>query len=58
MRLVTKNPLFYYHLGMIQDALGDKASARASLQKALDINPNFSIRYAPEARQMLDKLAK
>jgi hypothetical protein len=58
MRLGTKNPLFYYHLGMIQDALGDKAAARSSLQQALDINSHFSIRYAPEARQMLDKLSK
>ncbi|MEO6456680.1 MAG: tetratricopeptide repeat protein [Chloroflexia bacterium] len=58
MRLGTKNPLFYFHLGMIQAALDDKVSARASLQKALDINPNFSIRYVTEAKQMLDKLAK
>lgn len=58
MRLGTKNPLFYYHLGVIQSALGDTTSARASLQQALDINPNFSIRHSAEAKQMLNELAR
>jgi tetratricopeptide (TPR) repeat protein len=49
LRLGTQNPLFYYHLGMIQNSLGNKSEARANVQKALDLNPHFSIRYAGEA---------
>ena len=58
LRLGTNNALFHYHLGMIQLALGDEEAARSTLQMALGINPHFSIRYAPEARQLLDKLSK
>ena len=50
MRLNTQNPLFYYHLGMIYDKLGDAKSARANVQKALDLNPSFSILYAQAAQ--------
>lgn len=50
MRLGTKNPLFYYHLGMIQSKLGQTAEARKSVQQALGINPHFSPLYSAQAQ--------
>ncbi len=49
MCLGTQNALFYYHLGMIQNKLGQTDEARKSVQKALDINPYFSPLYSPQA---------
>ncbi|HVF98803.1 MAG TPA: tetratricopeptide repeat protein, partial [Chloroflexia bacterium] len=40
MRLGTRNATFYYHLGMIQDALGKSDEARISIEIATTINPN------------------
>jgi tetratricopeptide (TPR) repeat protein len=57
LRLGTQNPLFYYHLGMIQNSLGNKSEARANVQKALDLNPHFSIRYAGEAAAFVKEQA-
>ena len=53
MRLGTQNALFYFHLGMIYNKLGDTDKARQNLQKALDINPYFSLKYAKEASDLL-----
>ena len=42
---LTDRPFFeesYYYLGMAQSALGDSQSARANLEKAHDLNPNFA----------------
>jgi tetratricopeptide (TPR) repeat protein len=58
MRLGTQNALFYFHDGMIYSNLGESANARQSLQKALDINPNFSVRYAQQAAYALKSLSK
>ena len=55
MRLGTQNALFYFHLGMIYNGLGDSANARKSLQQALAINPHFSLKYAPQATALLEK---
>ncbi len=55
MRLGTQSALFYFHLGMIETGLGDTASARANLQKALTINPYFNVKYAPQAMALLKK---
>lgn len=53
MRLGTRNAAFYYHLGMIQKALGMTDEARISLEIAMAINPNFSPIYSPQARTFL-----
>jgi tetratricopeptide (TPR) repeat protein len=53
MRLGTQSALFYFHLGMIQDKLGDAANAKANVQKAIEINPNFSIQYSKQAEDYL-----
>jgi tetratricopeptide (TPR) repeat protein len=55
MRLGTRSAAFYYHLGMIQNALGKTDEARISVEIATAINPNFSPIYSPEARAFLDK---
>jgi tetratricopeptide (TPR) repeat protein len=53
VRLNTRNALFYFHLGMIQDKLGNHADAKANVQKALNINPFFSIQYSKEAQDFV-----
>ncbi|HYP21862.1 MAG TPA: tetratricopeptide repeat protein [Chloroflexia bacterium] len=55
MRLGTRNAAFYYHLGMIEKALGMTDEARISLEIAMAINPNFSPIYSPQARAFLDQ---
>jgi tetratricopeptide (TPR) repeat protein len=55
MRLGTQNAMFFFHAGMIYDKLGDRENARANLQKALKINPYFSVKYAPQAQEALKK---
>ena len=42
---LTDRPFFeesYYYLGLAQSALGDPQSARANLEKARELNPNFA----------------
>ncbi len=51
-----KNALFYFHLGMIEKALGDKTSAVKDLKTALAINPQFSPLQVPVAKQALEQL--
>ncbi len=57
-RLGTRSALFAYHRGMIEKELGRDDAARASLQRALDINPHFSPLQAPRARAALDELGR
>jgi len=58
LRLNTQNALFYFHLSMIDDKLGDVAQSRSNVQKALAINPYFSVKYGPQARALLSKLSQ
>ena len=48
-----RNALFAYHRGIIEQSLGMKAQARASLTSALAINPHFSPLQAPKAKAAL-----
>ena len=48
------NPVFHYHLGIVQSDQGRKAEAQASLRRALEIDPKF--RGADDARTRLEKL--
>lgn len=57
LQLNTPNASFTYHLGMIEKALGQTDAARAHLQRALEINPNFSWWGAPRAKAALAELA-
>ncbi len=56
LRLGTQNALMRFHAGMIAAARGESAQAIALLESALDLNPHFSIRHAPEARATLEQL--
>ena len=51
-----KNALFYFHLGIIEQSLGDKAAAVQDLTTALKINPEFSPLQVPVAKKALQQL--
>ncbi len=55
LKLGTKEAMLHFHAGMIAQTF-DVAQAQQHLQTALDINPHFSQRYAPTARETLHKL--
>ncbi|MGW2854042.1 tetratricopeptide repeat protein, partial [Streptomyces sp. NPDC001215] len=50
------NAVFIYHRGMIERAVGRTDQARASLTKALRLNPGFSPLGAREARKALEAM--
>ncbi|HKW31711.1 MAG TPA: tetratricopeptide repeat protein [Candidatus Acidoferrum sp.] len=52
----TKDPIFFFHAGMIFYRAGDYDKARAFLKLALAINPHFHIRYAAVAHRALTQL--
>lgn len=49
--LGTRSASFNFHLGMIEAAVGNRQAARAALETALELNPSFSPRWAPVARE-------
>jgi tetratricopeptide (TPR) repeat protein len=51
LRLGTRDSLLYFHRGMIEQCLGHGVPARAWFARALALNPNFSVRFAPIARR-------
>ena len=50
LRLHTKDPLLYFHRGYAEGCAGDREAMRGWYERALDLNPEFSIRWAPVAR--------
>jgi tetratricopeptide (TPR) repeat protein len=56
LRLGTRDPLLYYHAGMIETALGHRKEGIAFLSAALRINPRFDYTQARAARAILDSL--
>ena len=57
LRLGTRLPSLRYHLGVIEAAVGDHASARRDLRAALSLNPRFSPLQAPAATALLKRLS-
>jgi tetratricopeptide (TPR) repeat protein len=53
LKLGTRNASLLYHRGAIRAAVGDRAGASTDLSAALALNPNFSVRHAPEATRLL-----
>jgi tetratricopeptide (TPR) repeat protein len=53
LHLGTRDALKLFHRGMIEGCVGDRVSARSFLMRALAVNPNFSLLYAPVARDAL-----
>ena len=56
LRLGTQSAMMQFHAGMIASAQGDTPSASLHLRTALDLNPTFSLRYAPVAQAELARL--
>jgi tetratricopeptide (TPR) repeat protein len=54
----TKDPQLFFHAGMIYEKLGDSHKGKEYLERALQTNPEFHIRYASVARQTLDRMNK
>ena len=53
LRLGTRDALKLFHRGMIERCLGHRTAARSYLQRALALNPHFSIVWSPIARKAL-----
>lgn len=56
LRLGSRDALKLFHAGMIAYRLGQQEQALRFLQDALSANPHFSLRYAPQAQQIVEKL--
>jgi Flp pilus assembly protein TadD len=53
LRLGTQDPLLFFHLGYAQGCAGDRAGMRRAYRQALELNREFSVRWAPVARAAL-----
>jgi tetratricopeptide (TPR) repeat protein len=53
LRLGTQDALKFFHRGMIERCLGNRAAARDSFRRALRLNAHFSLLWAPVAREAL-----
>ncbi|HEY7770439.1 tetratricopeptide repeat protein, partial [Longimicrobium sp.] len=53
LRLGTRDPLLFFHAGMIERAAGDDEAGRGHLRQALELNPRFHPRHAATARAVL-----
>ena len=53
LRLGTQDALKFFHRGWIEACLGHTGAARAWYRRALDLNPQFSLLWAPVAREAL-----
>jgi tetratricopeptide (TPR) repeat protein len=51
LRLGTRDALKLFHRGMVELCLGRPRAARAAFEDALEINPYFSPRWAPVAKE-------
>ncbi len=56
MKLKSDEAKFLYHAGMIENGLGNKVSARQSLENAIKLNPNFDLLHAQIAKHTLAEL--
>jgi len=55
LRLGTKDPLLYFHLGYAEGCAGNGAAMRDWYARALELSPQFSVRWAPVARTALGR---
>jgi tetratricopeptide (TPR) repeat protein len=51
LHLGTEDALKFFHRGMIERCLGNAASARSWVRRALALNPHFSLIWAPVAKE-------
>lgn len=57
-RLGTTDAIMLFHAGMTHYALGNRQDARALLEKALSLNPHFSMLYRDQAIHALEELQR
>jgi tetratricopeptide (TPR) repeat protein len=55
LRLGQRDATSFFHRGMIERCLGNRAAAKAWFARALDLNPHFSILWAPVARKAVSR---
>jgi tetratricopeptide (TPR) repeat protein len=53
LRLGTRDASKFFHRGMIERCLGRNAAARIWFKRALELNPHFSLLWAPVAKRLL-----
>jgi tetratricopeptide (TPR) repeat protein len=53
VRLGTRDPLLFFHRGYAEGCAGNPAARRTWYARALALNPEFSVRWAPVARAVL-----
>lgn len=58
LRLGTRDPLVLFHAGMAAACADRPVEARRRLSAALDLNPAFSLRWAPVARATLARVSR
>jgi tetratricopeptide (TPR) repeat protein len=58
LALGTRDAMLFYHMGMIERALGNDAAARRHLQAALDTNPYWHPFQPATARAVLDSIGE
>lgn len=57
LRLGTQDALKLFHRGMVDRCRGDEPAARGWFERALALNPSFSVRWAPVARAAMEGIA-
>jgi tetratricopeptide (TPR) repeat protein len=55
LRLGTKDPLLFFHRGYAEGCAENRLGMRAWYERALALNPEFSLRWAPVARAALER---
>jgi tetratricopeptide (TPR) repeat protein len=55
LRLGTKDPLLFFHRGYAEGCAGNRPAMRAWYERALALDPEFSLRWAPVARAALER---
>lgn len=57
LRLGTNDPILFFHRGYAEGCAGNRTAMRAWYRRALDLDPEFSLRWAPVARAALGRSA-
>jgi len=55
LRLGTQDASLFFHRGMIERCLGNRQAAERWLRRALELNPGFSLIWAPVAEALLEE---
>lgn len=56
LRMGLRSPALLAHLGTIEAAAGERAAARATLERTSTLNPDFSPLHGPRAQELLASL--